>query len=97
MLILNELLLRSFYSYETSELYSDYDMGNSSMSSPLGTSSLLQNQVTKKEKREGDGAGVRLTSRKSKSKPNKHSPSRELNGTEIMLLSHILPKKEDFF
>lgn len=82
-LILNQMLPRSFYSYETSELYSEYD---STRSSSLGqrASSLLQYQVNKKEKREGDGAGVRLIPKKSKSKPNKHSPSRELNGTEIM-------------
>lgn len=73
---------RSFYSYETSELHSNHDVGNSSMSSPVRTSSLA-----KKEKREGDGAGVRLTSRKSKSKPNKHSPSRELNGSKGNLKS----------
>ncbi len=66
-------------------------MGNSTRLSPLGqrASSPLQSQANKKEKREEDGAGVRLTSKKSKSKPNKHSPSRELNGTEIMFYNSL--------
>ncbi|XP_070779849.1 TBC1 domain family member 24-like [Enoplosus armatus] len=80
---------RSFYSYETSELYPDCDMGNSTRCSPLRQreSSLLQYQVNKKEKREGEGAGVRVTSKKSKSKPNKHSPSKELHGSKGNLKS----------
>ncbi|XP_040003386.1 TBC1 domain family member 24-like [Xiphias gladius] len=77
---------RSFYSYETSELYSDHDAGNFNRSSPLRqrARSLHQQQVTKKENREGDGAGVRVTSKKSKSK---HSTSRELNGSKGSLKS----------
>lgn len=80
---------RSFYSFETSELYSSLDVENSSRSSPLmqRASSLLQYQVNKKEKREVDGAGVRVTSKKSKSKPNRNSPSRELNGSKGNLKS----------
>ncbi|KAE8299977.1 TBC1 domain family member 24 [Larimichthys crocea] len=68
---------RSFYSYETSELHSDYDVGNSMRSSPLGprAGSVIQSQVNKK--REGDGVRV-----SPKSKPNKHSSSRELNGSK---------------
>ncbi|XP_073323255.1 TBC1 domain family member 24-like [Pagrus major] len=77
---------RSFYSYETSELYADYDMGNSTGASPLRVDRPLY-QVNKKEKREGEGAGVCLTSKKSKSKPNKLSPSRELNGSKGNLKS----------
>lgn len=86
----NYLLCRSFYSYETSELYPDYDMGNFNRSSPLRqrASSLLQYHVNKKEKREGDedggDSGVQISPKKSKSKPNKHSSSRDLYGTEIM-------------
>lgn len=78
--MLNQLLPRSFY--ETSELPSKCDEGNSIMPSPLRQKATfqLQYQVNKKEKREGDGAGVRVTSKKSKSKSNKHLPSRELNG-----------------
>uniref|UniRef100_UPI0037E9AA6C TBC1 domain family member 24-like n=1 Tax=Semicossyphus pulcher TaxID=241346 RepID=UPI0037E9AA6C len=59
---------RSFYSIETSEQNSDHNMGNST-SSPLKQKAnfLLQYQVNKKE------------NKKSRSKPNKHSPSRELN------------------
>ncbi|XP_029296703.1 TBC1 domain family member 24-like [Cottoperca gobio] len=68
---------RSFYSYDMPEPEkSDYDLGNSSSSSPLRqrASSLLQYQVNKKEN-------------KSKSKPNKHSPTRELNGSKGNLKS----------
>ncbi|KAM7394069.1 hypothetical protein PAMP_020892 [Pampus punctatissimus] len=80
---------RSFYSYETSDLYSDYDMGNFNISSPLmqRANSLLQQNVNKKEKREGDGGGVRISPKNSKSKPNKHSPSRELHGSKGSLKS----------
>lgn len=74
---------RSFYSYETSELFSDNDVENSPTSSPLTQWHL----VNKKEKSEGDGAGVRLTSKKSKPKPKKHSASRELNGSKGNLKS----------
>nr|XP_046266486.1 TBC1 domain family member 24-like isoform X2 [Scatophagus argus] len=77
---------RSFYTYETSELYSAYEAGNSS---PLSqrASSLVHDQVNKKEQREGNGAGVRLASKKPKSKPSKSSPSRELNGSKGNLKS----------
>ncbi|XP_037618129.1 TBC1 domain family member 24-like isoform X2 [Sebastes umbrosus] len=73
---------RSFYNCETSELKTDCDAGNLAGSSSLRprASSLLQYQGNKKEKREGDG--VRVTSKKSKSKPNKHSQTRELNGSK---------------
>ncbi|XP_042341683.1 TBC1 domain family member 24-like isoform X2 [Plectropomus leopardus] len=63
---------RSFYSYETSELHANYDTGNFERSSPL---------------KQRDGAGVRVTLKKSKSKPNKHSPTRELNGSKGSLKS----------
>lgn len=81
---------RSFYSFETSELYSNFDVGNSSTPSPLmQKASSLQNQVNKKEKREGDGNGnvFRVTSKKSKSKQKRHSPSRELNASKGNLKS----------
>ncbi|XP_044201689.1 TBC1 domain family member 24-like [Thunnus albacares] len=80
---------RSFYSYETSDLCSEYVMGNFNRSSPLRqrASSLLQYHVNKKEKREGDGGGVRISPKKSKSKPSKHSPSRELHGSKGSLKS----------
>lgn len=83
-LILNPLFPRSFYSYETSELHSRCETESFDWSSPLRqtTSSLHQHQESKKESK-GDGAAVRVTSKKSKL--NKHSLSRELSGTEIMV------------
>ncbi|XP_034713237.1 TBC1 domain family member 24-like isoform X2 [Etheostoma cragini] len=73
---------RSFYCIETSELDLGFDVGNFTRSSPLRqrASSLHQYQGNKKEKKEGNGAGVRITSKKSKSKPNKHSSTRAPNG-----------------
>lgn len=64
---------RSFYSFETSELHSGSDVD------PVRetTNSIHQYQLMKKEMREGDGACVRLTLKKSKSKSSKH---RDLNG-----------------
>lgn len=64
---------RSFYSFETSELHSGSDVA------PVRETikSIHQYQLMKKEKKEGDGACVRLTSKNSKSKLNKH---RDLNG-----------------
>ncbi|XP_078136344.1 TBC1 domain family member 24-like [Sander vitreus] len=75
---------RSFYSIETSELDLDFDVENFTRSSPLRqrASSLHQYQGNKKEKKEGNVAGVRITSKKSKSKPNKHSSTREPNGSK---------------
>lgn len=76
---------RSFYSYETSELYSDYDVGSFTRSSPLRqktNSSQLNHQMTKKEQGQEERSAVRVTSKKSKSKPNKLSSSRELNGSK---------------
>uniref|UniRef100_UPI003AB0EBEF TBC1 domain family member 24-like n=1 Tax=Centroberyx gerrardi TaxID=166262 RepID=UPI003AB0EBEF len=80
---------RSFYSYETSELHSDDAEQNISRSNGQQSraSSLLRYEATKKDKREGDGAMTRLTSKKSKSKSNRHSPSRELNGSKGSLKS----------
>ncbi|KAL7403463.1 hypothetical protein ABVT39_000879 [Epinephelus coioides] len=63
---------RSFYSYETSELYTNYDVGNFAMCCPP---------------RQRDGAGVRVPLKKSKSKPNKQSPTRELSGSKGSLKS----------
>lgn len=62
-----------------------------------GVSTLLQNQVNKKEKREGDGNGngFRVTSKKSKSKPNRHSASRDPNGTKLMVLSKSASQKTE--
>ncbi|XP_051801456.1 TBC1 domain family member 24-like [Acanthochromis polyacanthus] len=76
---------RSFYSYETSELHSDYDVGTFKRSSPQNqktNSSQLNHQMTKKEERQEEGSTVRVTSKKSKSKPNKLSSPRELNGNK---------------
>lgn len=69
-----KFLRRSFYSFETSELHYD------SETEPLiqNTTTLQQNKVKKKGKKEGDGATVRLSSKKSSS--NKILLSRELNG-----------------
>ncbi|KAF1395063.1 hypothetical protein PFLUV_G00007660 [Perca fluviatilis] len=80
---------RSFYSIETSELDLDFDVGNFTRSSPLKqrATSLYQYRGNKKEKKEGNGAGVRITSNKSKSKPNKHSSTREPNGSKGNLKS----------
>ncbi|XP_035492406.2 TBC1 domain family member 24 isoform X1 [Scophthalmus maximus] len=80
---------RSFYSYETSELQSDYDVGHFDRSSPLRqrASSFQQRSATKKENGDGDGACVKVTAKKSKSKPKKLSPSRELNGSSGNLKS----------
>ncbi|XP_059195920.1 TBC1 domain family member 24-like [Centropristis striata] len=80
---------RSFYSYETSEHHTDYDTGSftGSSSPQQRASSILQYQVNKKEKREENGASVRVTSKKSKFKPNKRSPTRELNGSKGNLKS----------
>ncbi|XP_041641896.1 TBC1 domain family member 24-like isoform X2 [Cheilinus undulatus] len=63
---------RSFYSIETSEHNSDHDMGNSTSPSLLRqkANSLLQYQENKKE------------TKKSRSKANKHQPSREPNGSK---------------
>lgn len=72
---------RSFYSFETSELHYD------SETEPLiqNTTTLQQNKVKKKGKKEGDGATVRLSSKKSSS--NKILLSRELNGSRGNLKS----------
>ncbi|XP_070684532.1 TBC1 domain family member 24-like [Pempheris klunzingeri] len=80
---------RSFYSYETSEFHSDYDVENTTKSTSLmqRATSMIQYEVDKKEKTEGGGAGARVTSKKSKSKPKKHSQSRELNGSKGNLRS----------
>lgn len=67
------MLSRSFYSFETSELHTAYDEGLRRRAN-----SMQQYQDNKKEKREGEGAGVQLTSKKSK--PSKHSLSRDRNG-----------------
>ncbi|XP_051240168.1 TBC1 domain family member 24 [Dicentrarchus labrax] len=78
---------RSFYSFETSEPKSANDVENSTRSCPLSPSSLLQYQVKKKEKRERKEAGSHGTTKNSKSKPTKRSPSRELNGSKGSLKS----------
>ncbi|XP_053713027.1 TBC1 domain family member 24-like [Synchiropus splendidus] len=65
---------RSFYSYETSEDYSDFDAGNFTSSNPSGqkVNSTLQNQASRKER---------------KTKQKKNSPSRELDGSRGSLKS----------
>ncbi|XP_068448717.1 TBC1 domain family member 24-like [Clinocottus analis] len=80
---------RSFYSCETTELNSDFDAANLLRSEPLRhrASSLLQYQVNKKEKREGDGAGVRVNLKKSKR--SKHSQAREHIGSKGNLMMTI--------
>ncbi|KAM7008922.1 TBC1 domain family member 24-like [Tautogolabrus adspersus] len=78
---------RSFYSIDTSDHSYVHDLGNSALSSPLRqkANSLLQNQVNKKE------------NKKSRSKPNKHSPSREPNGGKgnLKLMSMITISESD--
>nr|XP_057944322.1 TBC1 domain family member 24-like isoform X2 [Doryrhamphus excisus] len=65
---------RSFYTYETSEHVSDNDLGSGAISSQLKQKAInLQHSVSKNEK--------------SKSKPNKHSLSRDLNGSKGSLKS----------
>lgn len=80
---------RSFYSYETSDLYSDSVEGNSSSSGAPRprAGSLIKYEASKKEKRDGDGVIARLTSKKSKPKSTRHSPCRELNGSRGSLKS----------
>ncbi|KAL3996286.1 hypothetical protein ACER0C_008942 [Sarotherodon galilaeus] len=78
---------RSFYSYETSELYSEDDIGHFT-TSPMSKkmqSSPLKYQATKKEERDRDVSVVEFTSKKSKHKPNKQSPSRETCGSKCHL------------
>ncbi|MEQ2200129.1 hypothetical protein XENOCAPTIV_023194 [Xenoophorus captivus] len=71
---------RSFYSYETSELYSDYGTRNVSHSCPLRqrASSQLRNQMSKREDKNKNRLGVPVNPKKSK--PNK--PSREISGSK---------------
>ncbi|XP_056136824.1 TBC1 domain family member 24-like [Lampris incognitus] len=80
---------RSFYTYETSEHYADYveENGTSSSAQRPRARSLLQYEANKKDKREGDGVTAWLSSKKTKSKSNKHSPSKELNGSRGSLKS----------
>lgn len=74
---------RSFYSFETSELHSNSDLiSPSSSPQTQRSSSLVQNEVNKQEKIKEDGAGVRLTPKKSKPKSKKLSLSKELNGNK---------------
>lgn len=84
ILILAQMPCRSFYSYDTSEQNFESDVGNFSRSNPLRqrTSSLHRPQLTKKEEKEVDDSGV--TAQQNKSKPKKHSPSRDSNGTKTM-------------
>lgn len=84
--MLNQIL-RTFYSYEMSELFSEYDVKGFNGSSPLRqrANSLQQNQVTKTENSEGDRCGVPITSNNSKSKPNKPFIPREPEGIGLIL------------
>uniref|UniRef100_A0A3B5BEP9 TBC1 domain family member 24 n=2 Tax=Stegastes partitus TaxID=144197 RepID=A0A3B5BEP9_9TELE len=78
---------RSFYSYETSELYTEYDVGSFTRSGPLRQktpSSQVKEQAAKKEE---EGSTVRVTPKKSKSKANKISSSRDHNGSKGNLKS----------
>lgn len=88
--IQTKFLRRSFYSFETSELHYD------SETEPLiqNTTTLQQNKVKKKGKKEGDGATVRLSSKKSSS--NKILLSRELNG-KVMPWWSVFLSVEFFF
>lgn len=92
MLLIEEFVFdpffRSFYSYETSELHSNYDTGNFLRSCPLRQriSSQLQNQMSKREDNNENVCGVPVNSKKTK--PNKLS--RDINGTETMLYSFII-------
>lgn len=73
-------LFRSFYSYETSEMYADFNLGNFSRSSPLRQSS--NSMKSKNGDEDSKGTGVPVSS-KFKSKLNRHSRSRERNGMQI--------------
>ncbi|KAM4751447.1 TBC1 domain family member 24-like isoform 2-T2 [Anableps anableps] len=71
---------RSFYSYETSELFSNYDTEHFSRSCPLRqrANSQLRNQMSKTEDKDGKQSGVSVNLKKSK--PNKLS--RDLSGSK---------------
>ncbi|KAL6110205.1 uncharacterized protein ACO6RY_19336 [Pungitius sinensis] len=77
---------RSFYSYEPTELDSEYDAGNVSRSSPLRprVGSVIQYQVNKKEKREGGSVDAGVSSKKPKSKRIKHKKG-DHNGSKCNL------------
>ncbi|XP_034043700.1 TBC1 domain family member 24-like [Thalassophryne amazonica] len=77
---------RSFYSYATSELYSDYDVEDFSTPSPL-RQTVSSSQVTQKEKKAGNSAVGQLGSKNTKFKTSKHLYSRELSGTKGSLKS----------
>ncbi|KAM8879297.1 TBC1 domain family member 24-like isoform 2-T2 [Spinachia spinachia] len=78
---------RSFYSYEPTDLNSEYDVGNFSRSSPLRqrVSSLIEYHVNKKEKREEEGVGAGVSSKKTKTKRIKHSQIGDHNGSKCNL------------
>lgn len=86
--ILNKLLQRSFYSFETSELHS----GNDIDALIQNQTALQQNKVSKKE---GDGDTVRPTSKKTPS--NKILLSRELNGNLLKWPSVCLSLESFYF
>ncbi|XP_005815570.2 TBC1 domain family member 24-like [Xiphophorus maculatus] len=69
---------RSFYSCETSELFSNFDTENVSCSCPLKqrASSQLRNQMSKMNDKDGNQSGVPVNPKKSKSK----KLSKDLNG-----------------
>ncbi|KAM9314514.1 TBC1 domain family member 24-like [Pholidichthys leucotaenia] len=77
---------RSFYSYETSELYSHCVMDNSAQCSPLRQMP-LRYQGTKTEEKEGDRSGVQISSKKPKPLLNKQAASKELTGSKGNLKS----------
>lgn len=89
--VLNKLLQRSFYSFETSELHFDNE-----------TDALIQNttapqpiKANKKEKKDADGDAARPTSKKTPS--NKILLSRELNGKLLPWPSVCLPNEFLFY
>ncbi|KAM6971924.1 TBC1 domain family member 24-like [Aplochiton taeniatus] len=71
---------KSFYSYETSEVTTEGNFSRSNAMRPRA-SSLLQYETGKKEK-SGNGVIACLVSKKSKSKHNKHSSSKDHDGNK---------------
>ncbi|XP_014846665.1 PREDICTED: TBC1 domain family member 24-like [Poecilia mexicana] len=71
---------RSFYSYETSELFSNFDTENFSWSCPLRqrASSQSRNQMSKMNNKDGNQSVVPVNPKKSKSK----KLSKDLNGSK---------------
>ncbi|CAG5947614.1 TBC1 domain family member 24-like [Menidia menidia] len=80
---------RSFYSYDTSELFSDHKTGHSSRSSPLrgNLDSQFNNKVSRQENGNQDVSGAQVSPKKFKLKSRKHSLARSLNGSRSNIKS----------